>query len=64
MILVGGGGEGIHWERAHRPDNSDQTSRPAVSRGSDEMSRPGKAKPPGQTGIRDKTNVAGAKNNG
>jgi hypothetical protein len=55
MILVGGGGEGIHWERTRQPDSSDQTG------GSDKVSSSGKTNPSAQTGTPGKTHIAGAK---
>jgi hypothetical protein len=62
LILVGSGGDGMHWHRARQPDTSDKTGEPAATRGSDRVSSPERTSPPTQTGTAGKTNIAGAKN--
>jgi hypothetical protein len=57
LILVGGGGDGFHWDRARQPDSSDKTGQPTTTRGSDRVA------PPARTGIPGKTNITGAKDN-
>jgi len=57
MILVGSGGAGFQWNRARQPDSSDKTGKPTTTRGSDRVD------PPARTGILDKTNMTGVKDN-
>jgi len=60
MILVGGGGQAIHWGGAPSSSNPDQAGRPAAERGTKKVIDSNKGKPPAQTEKEAKTNVAGA----
>lgn len=62
LILVGSGGEGMHWDRARQPDTSDKSGDPPTTGGPNRVSFPEVTDSPAQSAIPGKTNIAGAKN--
>jgi hypothetical protein len=59
MILVGGGGEAIHWGSAKPSRGRDRAGNAATARDSNAIAKP-RTKPSGQAGSTDNPNIAGA----
>jgi hypothetical protein len=60
MILVGGGGEAIHWGGAPPSKGRDNAGKPEANNGSDNGARAGKAQASGQVSSAEVPNVVGA----